>query len=94
MKIKNINGTSQYTCRCGSWIEHWEKFSGQRALYCAGIGCMEMNPIGAHVQKADGYDSNWYIVPLCNKHNLGGGELEIPDGTALVSANRTETCGN
>ncbi len=25
MKIKNINGTSDNTCTCGSWLKHWEK---------------------------------------------------------------------
>ena len=24
---KNISGTSQNNCNCGSWLEHWEKFS-------------------------------------------------------------------
>ena len=31
MKVKNLNGTSQRTCKCGSWLKHWEKFSGRSA---------------------------------------------------------------
>ncbi len=33
MKIKNINGTSQAKCSCGSWLKHWQNFSGE--LECA-----------------------------------------------------------
>jgi len=40
MKIKNINGTSQTTCACGSWLKHWEKFSGQTVTYCPATGAL------------------------------------------------------
>ena len=36
MRVKNINGTSAYTCKCGSWLDHWKKFSGQSlSNYCS-----------------------------------------------------------
>lgn len=93
MKIKNINGTSTNTCSCGSWLEHWKKFSGQSIpTYCSEKSCTKKDLVGAHVQKSGAYDSNWYIVPLCNSHNLSGGELEILDSITLVSANKAETC--
>jgi len=94
MKIKHINGTSQLACSCGSWLKHWERFSGRTAMFCSGKVCMEkQNLVGAHVQKDNSYDSKWHIVPLCNAHNLAGGEMDIPDATILVSANTSETCG-
>jgi hypothetical protein len=31
--------------------------------------CLEMDLEGAHVQKDDSKDKNWYIYPLCGKHN-------------------------
>ena len=70
MKVKNINGTSQTTCSCGSWIKHWENFSRQtKPHYCPADGCMNTGLVGAHVQKAGSSDKRWYIYPLCDLHN-------------------------
>jgi hypothetical protein len=92
MKIKNINGTSDTTCSCGSWLKHWEKFSGQTTGYCQANVCIKTDVVGAHVQKADSFDNKWYIYPLCNGHNQHAGELEVSDSYKLVSANKKETC--
>jgi len=93
MKIKNINGTSQTTCSCGSWLKHWEKFSGQTVTYCPVSACLKKDLVGAHVQKGGGStDQNWYIYPLCNAHNQSTEELEVSDSYKLVSANKKETC--
>ncbi len=92
MKIRNINGTSQATCPCGSWLKHWEKFSGQTTTYCPVTGCLDKDLVGAHVQKADSSDNKWYIFPLCNKHNKSTVELSVSDTYKLVSANKKETC--
>jgi len=96
MKVKNINGTSQKTCKCGSWLDHWKNFSGQSLpTYCPAVGCLEKAEVGAHVQKDSPTDSSWYIVPLCKKHNAETGKsLDIGDWVKLVSANVSETCGN
>lgn len=93
MRIRNINGTSQAACRCGSWLKHWENFSGQKTpLSCPAIRCSETKLLGAHVQKADGSDQRRYIYPLCEPHNRHTGELEVSDFYRLVSANKRETC--
>ena len=93
MLIRNINGTSRTTCRCGSWLAHWEKFSGQaRPAMCPAVGCRGTELEGAHVQKGGGStDQKWYIYPLCREHNRYRGELEVVD-LPLVSANKAETC--
>lgn len=91
-RVKNINGTSQNKCSCGSWLKHWERFSGQLALLCIEKNCLNMDLVGAHVQKAGAYDSKWYIIPLCNSHNKSKEELEINDNYQMVSANKVETC--
>jgi hypothetical protein len=94
MKVKNINGTSQNTCKCGSWLNHWKKFSGQSIIYCPVDNCLEMIEVGAHVQKDSSTDSSWYIIPLCKKHNGETGKaLNISDSVMLVSANVSSTCG-
>ena len=96
MKVNNINGTSQNTCKCGSWLDHWKKFSGQSlSSYCSEKSCTKKPEVGAHVQKDSSTDNNWYIIPLCTTHNGETGKsLEIMDSVKLVSANVSETCGN
>lgn len=95
MKVKNINGTSQNTCRCGSWLEHWKKFSGQTLpTHCPESSCTQKPEVGAHIQKDGSSDDSWYIVPLCTTHNgQKGKSLEISNSVKLVSANVSTTCG-
>jgi hypothetical protein len=92
MKIKNINGTSQSACSCGSWLKHWEKLSGQKAIYCQAFGCLNKDVAGAHVRKAVDSDANGYIYPLCNFHSRVVGELAVADAFMLVPADPHQTC--
>jgi len=94
MKVNNINGTSNNTCKCGSWLNHWKKHSGSMLpTYCPEKTCTEKPEVGAHVQKDGASDRSWYIVPLCKKHNAQVGEsLDILE-TKLVPANVAATCG-
>ncbi|HNT16722.1 MAG TPA: hypothetical protein PKJ37_02345 [Acidobacteriota bacterium] len=95
MKIRNINGTSQNTCKCGSWLNHWKTYSHQEIPgRCPVQNCPERVLVGAHVQKADSDDNAWYIYPLCKGHNASTGHtLEVSDSYRLVSANIAGTCG-
>lgn len=95
MKVKNINGTSDNKCHCESWLDHWKNFSQvHNPKYCVEKTCIKAPKHGAHVQKDQLGDSNWYIVPLCVTHNLRKGEeIEISDNTILVRANVSLTCG-
>jgi len=96
-KITNINGTTEHAtiCSCGSWLEHWETFSGMpRPHECivAEPDCLEKEVIGVHVQKANG-DGAWYIAPLCKAHSsVKNAELIISDAWPLVEANKASTC--
>lgn len=94
MKIRNINGILDTTCRCGSWLNHWKNFSGQAVPpLCTVSGCKNKDLVGAHVQKGNGsMDHKWYIYPLCGDHNNYEGELEVSNIYKLVSANNKETC--
>jgi hypothetical protein len=93
MKLKNIDGTSGNKCGCGSWLDHWARLSGQTIpKYCVVSNCCERQLVGAHVQKDSYTDRNWYIVPLCAKHNAKAESLDVPDWVTLVSANVSETC--
>lgn len=95
MKVKNINGTSENACKCGSWLDHWKKFSGQSVPnFCPEEKCTQKVEVGAHVQKDVPTDNSWYIYPLCKIHNGKHGEsLSVSDVYKLVSANIKETCG-
>jgi hypothetical protein len=95
MKVTNINGTTDNTCKCGSWLEHWKKFGGQRLpMCCPEESCRQQPEVGAHAQKEGSTDGNWYIIPLCSVHNRETGKtLEVSDGIELASANVSETCG-
>jgi hypothetical protein len=94
MKVKNIKGTSDNNCKCGSWLDHWKKFSGTTlSSYCSEKLCTQKPEVGAHVQKDSATDSAWYIVPLCKSHNREGGSLELVSSVKLVSANVKGTCG-
>jgi len=95
MKVNNINGTSDNSCSCGSWLDHWKNYSRQSLpTYCPEKSCTKKPEVGAHVQKDSSYDKDWYIIPLCSEHNRQTrGSLEVGDSIALVSANTSQTCG-
>lgn len=95
MKVKNINGTRFNTCNCGSWLDHWSKFSRQSLPpHCQEITCLKKPEVGAHVQKDSLSDRSWYIVPLCRDHHAQTGtSLEVMVVAVLVPANVAETCG-
>ena len=98
MQVHNINGTSDNECKCGSWKAHWEKYNETRATwptYCSEKTCTERATVGAHVQKEQGKDKKWYIIPLCDKHNgpkYHGASIEVSDNTSFAPANQSETC--
>lgn len=96
MKVHNINGTSDNTCKCGSWKAHWEKYNEYHRSwpdYCSEKSCIHPPTVGAHVQKEESSSAKWYIIPLCKEHNDRFGEsIEVGDGTSFASANRSETC--
>jgi hypothetical protein len=92
VRIKSMTVTTESPCTCGSWIEHWKKYSGQTLACCVEVSCTGKDLVGAHVQKADTMDSDWYIIPLCQAHSKMQGEIEVSDNYKLVSADTLETC--
>ncbi len=91
--ITNINGTSHITCKCGSWLNHWQSFSMQNLpRYCPVEGCHQRDLVGAFVQRAYSIIQKWYIIPLCSTHNVSKYDLDVSDTIAFVSANKSETC--
>ncbi len=69
--VRNVNGSSRFDAPSGysSWLEYWEAHSGQKASSCHNISCYGTNLVGAHVQKVNSYDTNWYIAAVCSSCN-------------------------
>ena len=95
MKVKNFSGIRVNNCSCGSWLEHWKKFSGQPlSIFCAVLDCVQKPEVGARVQKEGTDDPGWYIVPLCKSHNdRFWSSYYITEAVTLVSTNVDKTCG-
>jgi len=87
IKVKNLNGTSDSEVPAGysSWLEYWEKKTGNKANQCG--CCMAKASVGAHVKKCDSVDNNWYIVPLCQRCNNRPPSQEITAYKDLYPAN-------
>ena len=92
-KIRNIKGTANNRCKCGSWINHWEKYSQTKSTICAEIKCKNKIVLGAHIQKVNSESREWFIIPLCSAHNNSAETLCIKQ-TIFVPANITITCSN
>ena len=69
--VQHIKGSSEVSpkCKCGSWIKHWEKFSGKTRDKCSVVGCTEAAMEGAHIKIVNGTINSWYIMPVCESHN-------------------------
>ncbi len=97
MLVKNILGTGTRKCKCGNWMSHWMKYSKQSTIStCAKLGCTDKAEDGGHVIKCSpSPDKNWYIIPLCKKHNSSSFTecYSIKSSIILVSANISLTCG-
>ena len=90
---KNVIGSDKRDhCSCGSWKEHWKKFSREKwQSKCSVEGCSESADLGAHVHIA-GEKKEW-IVPMCTAcNNDWDKEFQLEANTILVSANKSETC--
>lgn len=93
MIVQNINGTSDNDCNCGGWLKHWQKFSGQVVGACSESSCLLPAEVGAHVQSGSLLGNNdWYILPMCQRHNMRAAKMKIKEGIKPVSANKSKTC--
>jgi len=93
MMIINLNDADPCSCKCGSWLRHWQNFSVlPMPLHCPGLLCRERAEVATLVQQPGIKDSGWYIVPLCKCHSRSKGAVEISSFTTLVPANVNETC--
>ena len=88
---KNKKGTSERSCKCGSWKKHWENFSGiPFPIFCSVKDCNNDATLGAHIIGLD--SKKEYIVPVCDSCNKSKNLFVLIPNAILVSANKSETC--
>lgn len=90
---KNANGTSDRICRCGSWKNHWLRYSDV-ALWpktCSVEGCCNPATLGAHIYNPS-ISNKIYIVPMCDSCNQKRYTFILKNGINLASSNKQETC--
>ena len=93
MEVKNINGRSDDSCKCGSWLEHWRKRTWHDNPFCSVDGCRNRRAVGVLIQKVFPADGFWFVVPVCEEHGRARGTLVLKEFVALVSADVSRTCG-
>ena len=90
---KNKNGTSDRSCYCGTWKQHWINYSGEEwPSRCSVRGCLNSAEVGAHIYNTD-ISKKEYIAPMCRSCNRLVGEFSLKPNVTLVNANVSETCG-
>lgn len=89
--VLNLSGTGERVCSCGSWLRHWENFSGFSTKFCQVDKCLSTDIVGAHIKIAGGDDTT-FILPLCREHNQFSGILVVAETFPLVLANKSLTC--
>lgn len=88
---KNKSGTSDRSCKCGSWKQHWINNSNEKWPTCCSVaGCDNKATLGAHIYNPN-VEGEW-IVPMCESCNKNNSEFSLTGGITLVSANKSKTC--
>lgn len=87
----NKNGTGTRTCKCGSWMDHWIKFSKESwPTSCSVANCSSPPTLGAHIINPEVQGER--IVPMCYSCNGLDTQFNLKGGVSLVKANTSETC--
>ena len=88
---KNKNGTSNRSCNCGTWKNHWINNSGKSwPKECSVEGCSNTPTLGAHIINSS--VSGEKIAPFCDSCNKLSGTFNLKGGITVVSANKSDTC--
>lgn len=88
----NKKGTSDRSCKCGNWKDHWVKFAKKQwPDTCSVAGCTSKATVGAHV--INSAVQGEHIVPMCDSCNKLGVTFSLKGNITLPSANRADTCG-
>lgn len=87
----NKSGTSDRSCVCGTWKQHWITFSKKSwPDQCSVSTCSSKPTLGGHVINKDVTGER--IVPLCDSCNKLSGTFTLKASVSVPSANKAETC--
>ena len=90
---KNKHKTTDRKCKCGSWKQHWIKYSLENwPKVCSVDGCNNKATLGAHIFNSDCGERDEYIIPACDSCNKLDDMFSLKTETILVSANKSKTC--
>ena len=88
----NREGTSDKTCKCGTWLKHWENISKLELPYtCRVDNCNNAVEVGAHIHNPITHSAD-YIVPMCKACNARIDRFHLKDETIIVLAEKYLTC--
>lgn len=88
----NKSGTSDRSCNCGTWQQHWLNYSKKSwPDSCSVKECTDSPTLGAHIYNPDVTGER--IAPMCSSCNGLSGTFSLKGGVNLPSANKSETCG-
>src|SRR5690242_375654 len=59
IKVNNVNGTSDKYCKCGSWLDHWKKYSRQTTNHCSEVAHEEAQ---GRCARAEGFRHGCQLV--------------------------------
>lgn len=87
----NKRGTSDKTCVCGTWMQHWLNETGKPwPAECSVDGCKNKPTLGAHIMHTAVAGER--IVPMCDSCNGLIRSFTLKGGVTLPSANKAITC--
>lgn len=90
---KNKKGTSNRSCNCGSWKQHWINCSKKEwPKKCSISECNNSATLGAHIYNTSSSVTGEYIVPACDSCNKLDSEFSLKGSITLISANKQNTC--
>ncbi len=83
---ENATDTSNDTCSCDSWMQHWINATNGHfwPSLCSVLYCNEEPDVGAHVINPD-IDGE-RIIPMCYSCNQKSGSFTIKDNTEYPRA--------
>lgn len=90
---KNKSDTSEQTCECSSWKQHWLNYSGKAwPDTCSVRGCNNKASVGAHIYNTDRDVDGDFIVPVCSSCGSSLDEFDLKACIKLVPAGKQKTC--
>lgn len=87
----NKKGTSNRSCGCGTWKNHWSNSSDKSwPSDCSKKDCTNTPVLGAHIYNSK--VTGEQIVPFCDSCNKLSETFSLNVGVVLIPANKSKTC--